>query len=232
MADLIPTKVDPFIEAIARVEASQASGKTRGIHYGADRVKKGTKSTHNGIDLGVAIDTPIQPPADCVLIGIVKENPSIGNGLVFFVPGDTPYFVQFAHLSPKTFNAQKNLKYKIGSELIREAGVSKVIAYSGESGNAKDHAHLHVTVGTVLAEGKEYAAALFQRHYENQTISNFLRGKNLFTIIPPARIKDSTSLEGYLDPLTLIKGGKLKITSIPDPIVISKTEEKPKAILR
>ncbi len=221
--------VDRFVHAWQRVEDAESLGeKGRAIFFGAYRNKR--TSRHFGIDLPVPVGTPIQIPSEnAVLIGKIRNHPQAGNALFFFVPDDKqPYFVSFLHLSEKTFDILGKLKVRIGSTVSRNVGVDTIIAYTGESGNAQGHPHLHVTAMEVLHD-PALTASHFQELYNSGTLADFLKGGNFAFLTTPARKLSSLSLEGYFNPVDLRRAGKLEITSVTPPVTVA-TSENAKAV--
>lgn len=237
---VIPKKVDPFTEAFRLLETSHRTGATR--HFGAVRAI----TRHGGIDLEVAVNTPVQIPYDkVVLIGICTERneeagDTIGNGLIFFVPDKKqPYFLLLAHLSPRTFELLSKDEFQklrdtslIGKSDIKKDRAGKgylsigaeivrepdgVIAYTGKSA-VKKGPHLHIsTVTEFRLGGQLYTANRFMDLYKNGILGDFLRGKNFYAIKPPNRERHPMSLEGYINPTELVKEGRLRISSLPLP---------------
>lgn len=215
MADGIPRKIEPFEVAFKAVERSIQYGGN--IHYAAPR-----KPPHNGIDLGVPEGTPIQVPADrVVLIGITKEKSpagkSMGNALIFFVPNNgNPYFLALLHLSPKTFQQLRRSHFSIGSEIVSEPGVNTVVAYGGKSGINNSGPHVHVNATTeFMYGGQNYTAIQFMGMYRQDKLEQFLQGKNFSSILPASRLH-SNSLAGFLDPTELIRKGTLRFSTQPE----------------
>src|SRR4030095_13918422 len=173
LIDSVPRKAEPFEEAFESVDSG-----TR--YFGA---KRGDNDRHQGIDLFVDKNTPVQVPArEAILIGVTKHKSdagkTMGNALVFFVPDpQRPYFLAFLHLSPRTFKALSEAD--IGTELTRHEGESRVVAYTGDSATERAGAHLHVTaVSTFVYGGKVYTAEDFMSKYREGTLGDFLDGKN------------------------------------------------------
>src|SRR4030095_3908435 len=95
LIDSVPRKAEPFEEAFESVGFG-----TR--YFGA---KRGENYRHQGIDLFVGKNTPVQVPArEAILIGVTRHKGSdagktMGNALVFFVPDpQRTYFLAFLHL--------------------------------------------------------------------------------------------------------------------------------------
>jgi hypothetical protein len=218
--DIVPVKQDPFEDAIQAVHlGTRFFGAT-----GANR-----PSAHNGMDLFVPIGTPLQMPAErMVLIGVTrhgsKPGESMGNALLFFVPDkQQPYFLALLHLDRRTFKVL-NEKH-LGTELLSEPGVSRVVAYTGNS-PAVAYPHLHVTASTRFQIGGNlWSARDFMEIYEAKTISPaFLKSLNpdvksgVASIMPPAargiRGRKGLLAAGYLDPEPLI-GKSLRFSTQP-----------------
>jgi len=232
MASPVPRRIDdPFAQALARVAQAAAGKRGELIHFGAKR----QTVSHNGIDLMVPSGTPIQAPAPrVVLIGMCRESErgpgaSIGNGLVFFVPDERqPHFLLLAHLSPRTFTLLRRHGVPIGSEIVRESGEDSVVALSGAS-RAGPAPHVHVTAATTFMHGGTiYSAQAFMERYRQDrgAFLSSLRKTNFQAIMPRTRYGDPRSLEGYLDPLVLARGGSLRFSSLPEPALLARSEEK------
>ena len=215
---------DPFISGWERVEAAQAKGtQGKAIFFGALRDKG--KSKHYGADIPCLPETPIQVPAErVILIGKLKDDPHAGNMLVFFVPDEKkPYFVALLHLSENTFKQLSKLKIKLGDEINRKEGINTIIAYTGDTGSAQGHPHLHVTAMDVLND-PEFTAVRFQGLYQGGHLKGFLKGQNFASITTPERKKDSKSLVGYLNPVDLKKDGLLVITTLAPSVQLARTD--------
>ena len=229
---VIPHRTDPFVQALQRVQASEHNGGN--IHFGAPR-----ETPHNGIDLGVSVNTPLQVPADkVILIGTTREDStagqSMGNAIILFVPDPvTPYFLALIHLSPKTFDHLHHANISIGTELTSESGLNNIIAYTGSSAIRNSAPHLHVTVATDFTfGGRNYTASEFMKMHTNRELSAFLQKKNFYAFVPSAHIRDPSSLVGYLDPTELIKNGSLRFSTEPRPRLLSKDDHVPSQLIR
>ncbi len=219
----VPRKTDPFERAFREVD-----GGTR--YFGAPRGER----RHPGMDLFVSKNTPVQPPADrAVLIGVTRHRKSeagktMGNALVFFVPdAEQPYFLAFLHLSPRTFRVLR--ERDIGTEIHGETG-GRVVAYTGDSATERAGAHLHVTAMTTFQfGGTVYTAREFMEKYREGTLADFLGRRNFTSITPPGALRSRRSLAGYVDPMELVRGGHLRISSLPVPRSPLISEERPRA---
>jgi hypothetical protein len=215
--DSVPRRAEPFEEAFATVDTG-----TR--YYGAPR----GKDRHQGIDLFVDKNTPVQVPANAaVLIGVTRHKGSdagktMGNALVFFVPDPAqPYFLALLHLSPRTFRLLK--ESDIGTELALRRGESRIVAYTGDSASERAGAHLHVTAATTfMYGGTTYTAEDFMRKYQDGTLADLIRDRNFRSIVPPEALANRRTLEGYLNPMDLIRDGQLRISSLPLPQQLAK----------
>jgi len=237
----VPKLIDPFKGALDLLKEVIALSKKswqppkRTIYFGAPR---GGRS-HNGIDLMVDRETPIQVPAPkIVLIGKCKDNvgpgKTIGNGLVFFVPNkDQPFFLLLAHLSKNTFKLLDKKGLGIGSVIERKPYENFVVAFSGAS-KAGPAPHVHVSVTTsFMLGGTIYRAGDFLAKYNEGSLPGYLRGRNLNATKPAQRIKNPKSLKGYHDPLAFIEKNKLRFAALPEPIAIAEREKrKPLAAIR
>lgn len=212
MGDLekVPRKADPFERGIQKVsEGTNAFGAMR------------EEGPHRGADFFVAKNTPVQVPADgAVLIGVTRHarrgaGRTMGNALVFFVPDPVqPYFLAFLHLSPRTFRLSS--ESDIGKAIPARPGEDRIVAFSGDSATERVGAHLHVTaVTTFMYGGKVYEAGDFMRRQREGTLADLLEGKNFRSIVPRSALNDRKSMEGYLDPMELIRSGRLRISSLP-----------------
>jgi hypothetical protein len=211
--DVVPRRADPFDEAFATVNSG-----TR--YFGA---KRDNGDRHQGIDLFVDKNTPVQVPADgAILIGVTRHKGSeagktMGNALVFFVPDpERPYFLAFLHLSPRTFRLLK--ESDIGTEFALRAGEGRIVAYTGDSATERAGAHLHVTAATTfMYGGTTYTAEDFLKRYQERTLGDFLKGRNFHSIVPPEALTNKGSMKDYLNPMDLVRDGRLRISSLPIP---------------
>ena len=146
--DIVPRKPNLFETAPRSTDPFEAAIQT--IHLGSRYFGAGRDTAHVGIDLFVHMRTPLQAPVErAVLIGVTRADSipgvSMGNALVLFVPNEKqPYFLALLHLDKKTFKVLK--EKNIGAELVSEPGVSRIIAYTGNSASGPNP-HLHVTAG-------------------------------------------------------------------------------------
>jgi len=224
----VPSRVDPFEAAIERVRRKESK-----IYFGALRGEGTDRSRHNGVDLFVPVGTPIQIPAPkVVLIGMVREarsgaGASMGNGIVLFVPDEKqPYFLQLAHLSPRTFGLLRRSGFRIGSMMVDRPG-GTVVAVAGSS-MAGAMPHVHASVMTSFRYGgKTYTAAAFLEMYRDGSIPR----ENFFAAKPPSRYGNSMSLKGYLDPMELIGDGRLRFANRPAPPLVAQRKEREKPVL-
>ncbi len=234
---LVPARQDPFEDAIHAVQLGTRS-------FGATGPNRPT--AHDGMDLFVPKGTPLQVPAErAILIGITRQyskpGETMGNALLFFVPDKKgPYFLALLHLDRKTFKVlnERNL----GTELLSEPGVSRIVAYTGNS-PAVPHPHLHVTASTRFQiAAKMYTAADFMEIYEGKALSPaFLASLNpdgrsgVSSITPPSSrgIKGKKGLlaAGYLDPEKLIGHG-LRFSTAPPRRLTEETVKTPEKLLR
>ncbi len=224
----VPVRADPFEQAFRLVERSERTGG--GIHFGAQRT-----NPHNGIDLFVPEGTPIQVPAGrAVLIGTTRaDSPagrSMGNALIFFIPGERPYFVALLHLSDRTFTHLRRARISIGTEVEAQpggGGRGAVVAYSGSTACGPSAPHVHVTATTEFQfGGRTYTAAQFMERYDSGSLSGFLRGKNFYALMTASRYRNPSSLSGYEDPSGLIRRQELRLASVPAPFVVAAREER------
>lgn len=239
--DVVPVKRDPFEKALKGVEDSRLdaekarTGRTRSWrtwHFGGSRTYP-----HNGIDLFVNVNTPIQVPAhpdkSVFLIGVTRHDSpagrSMGNALVFFVPdAEKPYFLAFLHLSDKTF--KKLNEMDVGRELLSESGKDNVVAYSGRTAAGKGP-HLHVTALTSFAfGGKTYTAEDFMKLHSEGKLRAELNKRNFFAVVSPHRTKNPKSMVGYLDPEELIRQGRLRVSSLPAKKIAAREEPRKQAL--
>jgi|GEM_PF-2910221 len=218
--DIVPRKPYPFETAPRNVDPFKAAIES--MHLGSRYFGAGRGTAHVGIDLFVHIRTPVQVPAEkAVLIGVTRSDSiagiTMGNALVLFVPDEKqPYFLALLHLDRKTFRVLR--EKNIGDELSAEPGVSRIVAYTGNSASGPIP-HLHVTAGTRFQlAGKLYTAQEFMRMYKEKDLTAaFLRPLNpngrsgVVSIKPPGNgiIKDKKGLlaAGYLDPEELMRKG-------------------------
>ena len=227
----VPRRADPFEQAFRLVERSERTNG--GIHFGGQRT-----NPHNGIDLFVPEGTPIQTPAGrAVLIGTTRESSpagrSMGNALIFFVPGERPYFVALLHLSPRTFQHLRRSHISIGGEVAAgRSSEGTVVAYAGSSATGPSGPHVHVSATSEFQfGGKTYTAAEFMERYDRGELPQYLRGKNFFAIMPASRYRNPSSLQGYLDPAQLMRRQELRVASLPAPVMIASREEGRRAAL-
>jgi hypothetical protein len=222
--DAVPSRIEPFEAAIEDVRLKKSK-----IYFGAPRGEGRSRHTHDGIDLGVAVGTPIQVPAQkAVLIGSCRESSaagaSLGNALMFFVPHEKePYFLVMAHLSSRTFGLLRRSGIKFGREITDRPG-GAVVAYAGAS-RAGPWPHVHASAMTSFQfGGRAYTAAAFMDMYRDDAIPR----TNFYALKPPARYRNSMSLTGYLDPIGLIDKGMLRFATKPAPQLVAERKEKEK----
>src|SRR5271157_2386278 len=163
---LVPARQDPFEDAIHAVHLG-----TR--FFGATGPNRLT--AHDGMDLFVPKGTPVQVPAEkVILIGVTRQDSvpgeSMGNALVFFVPDKKqPYFLALLHLDRRTFKVLN--ERHVGTELLSEPGVNRIVAYTGNSPSVQNP-HLHVTVAVRFQiYGKIYTAGDFMEIYDGNAMS-------------------------------------------------------------
>jgi hypothetical protein len=231
-AHKIPRRADPFEEAFRLVERSKRTGG--GIHFGAQRT-----APHNGIDLFVPENTPLQAPAErAVLIGTTLESSaagrSMGNALIFFVPNEgRPYFVALLHLSARTFQHLRRARLSVGSVVeARPGSEATAVAYSGSSACGPSAPHVHVTATTeFMFGGRSYTAEGFMEMYRRGELGTFLQGKNFYALMPASRYRQPNSLAGYLDPAELIRRRELRLSAQPQPPLVASRGESRRAAL-
>ncbi len=214
---------DAFQKAVNRINYAQEHNGAERIFFWASREKtrNGKRITiyHNGADFFV--DNPngskssIGVPSEkAVFIGRCTQemNASLGNALVFFLPENKEknypaHFMIMAHLGSKNLLPKKY----IGREFSNEPGKDITIAQTRGIAKGRDN-HIHVSVTNEFygfGRNESWTVDFFMQKYKDGTLTEFLKGRNFFAIVPKKRQDRSA----YENPIVLVESGQLKFSA-------------------